>query len=265
MIYSLLYGGIVMNWWEEYFSKYYYNTAFSVRGKAKQEIEFILSKTNVPKNSNVLDMCCGYGRHSIELALKGLNTTGIDYSSDLIRMANDELLSMNINNLTFKRGDIRKYISPKNYDLVICLYMSFGYFSDLENEIAFHNLSESLNVGGYLVIELYNPDQVKNANFEENKRMLGGKSLYIHRRYNKKSKRTEIERVITNRDGKKEKFDMSIRVYSVDELTEIALINKLNFVGVYGDYFGNELGENSEKMIVIYRKEEVNEEYRKFQ
>ncbi|WP_041076352.1 class I SAM-dependent methyltransferase [Thermotoga caldifontis] len=53
---------------------------------AKQEVEKIIDLTKV-REGNVIDLCCGPGRHTYELARPGFNVTAVDSSEFLLTKA----------------------------------------------------------------------------------------------------------------------------------------------------------------------------------
>lgn len=78
------------NWWKEAFGKNIF--PLEIFGKSfaavtPTQVEFLLRKTKLKKGSTVLDICCGTGRHSIELSKKGMNVTGLDYSIPYLKIA----------------------------------------------------------------------------------------------------------------------------------------------------------------------------------
>lgn len=102
----------------------------------KNEVELFTSILNSPKESAILDLACGQGRHSIELALRGYtNITGLDRSHYLIRKAKTAVQQEGLK-ITFKEGDARKLPFPADtFDVVMILGNSFGYFESNEDDI----------------------------------------------------------------------------------------------------------------------------------
>ena len=53
-------------------------------GLTEAEADFIEEIGMLKRNSRILDLMCGYGRHAIELAKRGYHVTAIDNSKDYI-------------------------------------------------------------------------------------------------------------------------------------------------------------------------------------
>lgn len=69
----------------------------------------------------VLDVGCGYGKHSIYLAEHNFNVNSIDISSEAVEWLKDYTASKSMNNITVLKADINKLPFENDYfDVVIC-------------------------------------------------------------------------------------------------------------------------------------------------
>jgi len=127
------------DWWRRIFNSMYLRTDADVvedKQITKNEVELFSSLLNVHKESAILDLACGQGRHSIELAKQGFtNITGLDRSHYLIRKAKSVVQHENLK-IVFKEGDARKLPFPADtFDVVMILGNSFGYFESNEDDM----------------------------------------------------------------------------------------------------------------------------------
>jgi D-alanine-D-alanine ligase len=127
------------DWWRRIFNSMYLRTDADVvedQQITKNEVELFSSLLNVPKESAILDLACGQGRHSIELARQGFtNITGLDRSHYLIRKAKSVIQQENLK-IAFKEGDARKLpFAADTFDVVMILGNSFGYFESNEDDL----------------------------------------------------------------------------------------------------------------------------------
>jgi len=92
------------DWYEKWFSSKFYLKLYAHRDEqdAKFIIDLILRTTKKPTNLKVLDVCCGAGRHSLELAKRGYDVTGIDLSEYLIETADKNLKQIKDKNIKIK-------------------------------------------------------------------------------------------------------------------------------------------------------------------
>jgi len=108
-------------WYEELFHNYgikYDNESFA-QGTIG-ECNFIENEIGYNKSIKIIDIGCGTGRHSIELAKRGYDVTGIDLSSSLLNRAKEKALKLNLN-IDFQLHDARKLPFENKFDLAIML------------------------------------------------------------------------------------------------------------------------------------------------
>ena len=153
-------------WWKsQYLDPVITEIMFGWKTEAKAEIEQILKTIDLPAGGHVLDLACGQGRHSIELAKRGFRVTGLDFSPLLLSRAvalADKLPRSK--RPTFVKGDMRelKHIFPSgSFDAVVNLWNAWGYFdrrSDDRKTLA--GIAHGLKPGGSLVINTLNESGV---------------------------------------------------------------------------------------------------------
>ncbi len=157
-------------WWRTLFNAVYLSTDGDVvenEANTKMEINLLASVIDLNKNGRILDLCCGQGRHSIELARRGYNyLTGIDRSGYLIRLARKRAKAAFLK-INFKEGDARRFsLANSSQDCVIMMGNSFGYFDRQEDDVAVLTaIKRVLKSGGQLVLDLTDGDWMKE-NFE---------------------------------------------------------------------------------------------------
>ena len=123
----------------------------------EQEIDYILSRTNLKQECSILDMGCGQGRHSITMSRKGYsNVIGIDFSESNIekakRSANESQCFT-----TFITADARKFNIGYKFDCILCLYDVIGSFRQEEDNVRIiRSIKRNLKKGGYAIISVMN-------------------------------------------------------------------------------------------------------------
>lgn len=145
-------------WYEELFNNYsksYDNESFT-KGTLT-ECDFIENEIKHNKSIKILDVGCGTGRHSIELAKRGYTVTGIDLSDDQLNRAREKAKQENVD-ITFLKRDARDFKFENEFDLIIMICE--GAFSLMEtDEMNFQilvNISNSLKPGGKLIFTCLN-------------------------------------------------------------------------------------------------------------
>ena len=125
-------------WWRELFNSLYLMTDGDVVENdlnTQREVDALIEATGLSPADRVLDLCCGQGRHVIELARRGFgHVTGIDRSRYLVRLARRRAQEANVS-ATFLEGDARRMRLPEaSQDCVTILGNSFGYFATEEED-----------------------------------------------------------------------------------------------------------------------------------
>lgn len=158
-------------WWRSLFGPIYLKTDGDVVedvAMTRKEVDEIVAMLGLSPKARVLDLCCGQGRHSIELARRGFGgVVGIDRSRYLIRLARRRARKENLS-LRFHEGDARLVGSRRErFDAVLVLGNSFGYFDKLDDDLAIlKGIHHILNPGGQILLDVADGAWLR-SNFEK--------------------------------------------------------------------------------------------------
>ena len=123
--------------------------------QTRREVDFLARQIPVAHYRNVVDLCCGSGRHARLLAARGYGVTGVDRSSTALSAAR----RAGPLEVTYVHGDMRDpNVIPPATNAVLCLWQSFGHFDETTNRQVLANIAGRLPVGGRLVLDVYNRD-----------------------------------------------------------------------------------------------------------
>ena len=145
-------------WFKKWFSSRFYLDLYQHRDEedARWIINLLQRNISVNSGARALDIACGSGRHSIELARRGFNVTGFDLSEYLISEAEKNLKNSEERGLKVKFliKDMRNFNFKNSFDIAVNIFTSFGYFdNDKENAGVFRNVSDSLKKNGYFIFD----------------------------------------------------------------------------------------------------------------
>lgn len=149
-------------WWDGYFDREFIRIYrdFLTPERTLREVEGILEMLELPEGARVLDLACGWGRHSIELARAGFRVTGLDLSETLLARARRRAGAAGVE-VEWVRGDMREPGRGGEFDAVLSLYSSLGYFlSDEEDLRVLRGAREALRPGGLFLLETMHRDHV---------------------------------------------------------------------------------------------------------
>jgi SAM-dependent methyltransferase len=99
------------------------------------EVDFLLEELSLQPGSSILDVGCGTGRHSLELAKRGYTVTGLDLSSEMLARAADAARAAGVN-VDWIHSDAAQFSFPEKYDGAVCLCEgAFGLLGQIDNPI----------------------------------------------------------------------------------------------------------------------------------
>jgi cyclopropane fatty-acyl-phospholipid synthase-like methyltransferase len=107
--------------WEEFFDHHapvYMQNGFT--GNTLAEVDFLIELLALPAGCSVLDMGCGTGRHSIELARRGFSVTGVDLSEGMLNEARKTAEAAGVT-VEWIQEDATQYRGERRFDAAICL------------------------------------------------------------------------------------------------------------------------------------------------
>jgi len=127
------------DWWRSIFNALYLRTDADVvddQHITETEVDLFSEILRLSPEDKILDLCCGQGRHSLELGRRGFqNVEGLDRSHYLIQKAKVQAKKEGLN-VKFKEGDARKLPYPPDiFNVVMILGNSFGYFETIQDDL----------------------------------------------------------------------------------------------------------------------------------
>jgi SAM-dependent methyltransferase len=120
--------------------------------QTEREAAFLMRQLPLPACRDVLDLCCGVGRHARALAAAGYRVIGLDRDPAVLAEARRRDGAA----VRYVEGDTRQLDAYADaFDAVICLWQSFGYFDDATNAAVLRGMVACLRPGGRLILDLY--------------------------------------------------------------------------------------------------------------
>ena len=143
------------DWYETAFDGATAEMAWTERTEA--EVTRVLKMLRPQGGERILDLACGSGRHSVELARHGFSVVGVDISSELIGIAKNEASALACE-AEFIKADLRQLEFDAEFDIVLNLNDgAVGYLeTDEENHRIFEVISRALKPGGQNLVQLPN-------------------------------------------------------------------------------------------------------------
>ncbi len=235
------------DWFTDWFNTSYYHTLYKNRNDedAQLLIRNITNFLHLPKDSQLLDLPCGKGRHSIYLNSLGYDVTGGDLSENSI------LFAKNFENdsLKFQVLDMRKPFS-KTYDAIFNLFTSFGYFeNDNDDILILKNIKKGLKKNGVFILDFLNVVTVKEKLVPKEVKIIDGITFHLEREI----KNGFIIKHITFKDqGNTFSFTEKVKYLNLDKFQQYLFSAGLKINHIFGDYSLSEFDPKiSDRLIFI--------------
>jgi len=241
------------DWFENWFESDEYLNVYRHRNHedAKKLFDLIVRNIQIPDKGTVLDLACGAGRHSMLFAKRGYKVTSVDLSKNLLEIARNEAKIENVE-LNLIRCDIRKFTTDIEFDLVLNLFTSFGYFeNDSENFAIFDTVYTSLKKDGFFVFDYLNKDFVEKNIVPEDVTVNNGTTILQTRQI---TGGRVVKNIKIQKEDKELSFLESVRLYSKDILVDELESRRFKVNNIFGDLNGNKFNKDSDRVIIIAKK-----------
>lgn len=240
-------------WFKDWFNSPYYHQLYFNRDQqeAAAFIDKLIAYLQPPHGSRILDVACGKGRHSIHLANKGFDVTGIDLSEYSI----SEALKFESPNLHFYRHDMRLPFWINYFHYAFNFFTSFGYFKTArEHDNAIRTISQSLVSGGIFVIDYLNVHYAEDHLVHSFDKEIDGVNYYITKWLDE----THFYKKIIVEDEALEEplaYTEKVAKFSLGDFTEMLAYHDLQIQEVFGDYnFAGYDVRKSPRLVIIAKK-----------
>jgi len=240
-------------WFKDWFNSPYYHQLYFNRDEkeAANFIDKLITYLHPPTGSLMLDVACGKGRHSIHLAEKGFDVTGIDLSEDSI----EEALQYQTDTLHFFRHDMRLPFWINYFDYAFNFFTSFGYFKTRrEHDNAIRTIAQSVKSGGYFVMDYLYVHYADDHLFHQFDKEVDGINFFITKWFDE----THFYKKIAVEDDALEEpliFTEKVAKFSLGDFTEIFAFQGLMIEEVFGDYnFADYHVRKSPRLVMVARK-----------
>ena len=221
-----------------------------------RQVDFLIDKLNLRGNEKILDLACGFGRHSLELARRGFEVTGVDITPAYIQYAAEQAKKEHLK-ATFLCSDIRDIAFENEFDVVLNMADgAIGYLeNDSENNKIFAIIARALKPGGRHFMDIMNAD----SHFPCKLWDAGEKCLTLsYFEWNANTRTLLYGQMDIPYNVPLPKPDMqeenSIRLYSRKEIEQIFGKNGMSVLESFADFDGTPSSENGIQLMVLSQK-----------
>ncbi|MGH9875118.1 MAG: SAM-dependent methyltransferase [Pyrinomonadaceae bacterium] len=243
------------NWWENFFHGValdFWRAAVSGEFTSA-EADFIEKQLQLTNSDKVLDVPCGNGRLSIELAKRGFALTGVDIATEFMDEANSSSTQAGVK-VDWHTRDMRDLPWAGKFDGAFCFGNSFGYLDDEANADFLKALSRTLKPGRRFILDAPAVAECILPTFQPSRSMeLAGIKVDIEHRYDHEQGRMFNHFAFT-RNGVVDKRPSSQRAYSFHELGDLLRAADLEPVAAYGSLTEEPFKLGAHRLLLVAEK-----------
>ena len=220
---------------------------------AALDAEPLVKLLRLEPGADVLDLCCGPGRFSIELARRGYRVTGVDrtalYLAEARRRSRQQKLDVE-----FMRSDMRRFVRPRAFDACINMFTSFGYFEKPADDLKVcRNVFRSLAPGGRFLVQVGGKEWLARHFLPRDWSEAGGTFVLEERTVRPGWTGLDNHWVLISKGSVRE-FRFFLRIYSAVELSGLMRQAGFSRVDVYGGLDGCPYDHASRWLVAVGRK-----------
>lgn len=236
--------------WRETYSFMFPEDQFAA---APEQVEKALALAK-PGGKDALDLCCGPGRCSMALAEAGFRVTGVDRTKFLLDKARARARKARIR-IEWVEADMRNFVRPEAFDLVVNMWTSFGYFDEKDDDRrVLRNIYASLRPGGVCLMEMLGKERLARIYQPTTSDVLadGTRAILCHEIVDDWT-RLRNEWILV-RQGRAKTYRFHLTIYSGQELRD--RLEQAGFTGVtlYGNLDGEVYGPDAQRLVAVAHK-----------
>jgi SAM-dependent methyltransferase len=245
-------------WYVDFFRNDYLNVYghMFTDERAEKESAFVSSALDLQPGASVLDLCCGQGRHSVQLAKRGLKVTGLDLNPDYVELAQQAAIAHHVAIETVA-ADMRDIPFENKFDAIVNMYSSFGYLeSETEDLKVLESAARALKTSGRLLLDMLNREWAIDNYIPNDWHTGADGTLYIERRdLDLATSRMHVHFIVVDPNGgRRESIGHNIRLYTLTEMMRLLERVGLRQTAVFGGFDSEPYAISTRRMIIIAEK-----------
>ncbi|MBS3780990.1 MAG: class I SAM-dependent methyltransferase [Candidatus Thermoplasmatota archaeon] len=223
--------------------------------KTPYQVDRFIELLDLKRGDKILDQCSGIGRHSLELARRGYEVTGVDITGKYLKEAREKAENEGLN-IEFVQADIRDFKRDNFYDACINFYTSFGYSEDEDENIkAIENVHSSLKPKGKFLLDVMGKEVLDEIYTDEDLWRLDDGYFLEKRKIRDDLDMLESKWKFIKDNGEVKEHKFMYKLYTEEEIRK--LLKEVGFeeINIYGDLDGSRYGKQASRLIAVAQKQ----------
>lgn len=247
---------VAHNWYEEFFQ----GLNCELWGKAvtpewnKKEVDFIVSELKIKPGQTILDIPCGFGRHSVELAKRGFHVTGVDISPTFIKGLTKQIKKGKLSVRVIEANVLTLKLTQKFHG-IICMGNCFGHFDFDKMKLFIEKVSSCLHKGAKFIInsgmiaESILPNFTKHRMFTINDIKMSILNVY------NVDDSSVTSHIVYTKNSMKEEHSFKHYVFTMEEVSRLLKMYGLDIIHNYNSTSKEEYSFGDEQIYMVAEKQ----------
>ncbi|MHB1456322.1 MAG: class I SAM-dependent methyltransferase [Armatimonadota bacterium] len=245
-----------MEWYKDLFAKEdpFRAERYSESESSRREVDFVIEALELNTGDRILDLCCGQGRHLIDLMRRRYDVVGVDLSEYMLDKCREAASKEGLEPRLIQ-ADMRELPFNSEFDAIIIMWNSFGYLeSDVENQKAIDRISQALKPCGRLLLDhLINRDSFQkrfgwSKSWYENE---AGDIFLSEPTFDSITGRMHEREICIRANGERSESNFDLRIYTYGELEKMLDASSMVIKSVWGDRSFSEFTSESKAMEIV--------------
>jgi 2-polyprenyl-3-methyl-5-hydroxy-6-metoxy-1,4-benzoquinol methylase len=230
---------------------YFYSDALTDE-RSDAEVAGLAKIASLDAPMRILDIPCGFGRHTNRLAVLGHQMTGMDLYPGFLELARRDAEARGVQ-VDYLQGDMRHLEFESEFDRVMMLFTSFGYFEDDDNFRVLENVARALKPDGLFILDISNRDMAMKTFTSAQVTEKNGDLMIDRGSFDTLTGRW-LNRRIVIRNGVRKDKPFFVRLFNPSEIRDWLARAGMEIIQMYGSFDGSPLTSESRRLIVVSRR-----------
>ncbi len=243
-----------LEWWQKFYTGTWQHIQpfLNTPEQTQKEADFIEDVLDLKPLARILDVPCGEGRLTIELASRGYKMCGVDINKNFLKIAEKNANKQGLD-ITWRQGDMRKIPWKNEFDAVICMWASFGYFNEKGNLKFIKAVSCSLRKKGFFLLDTPVAETLYPKYKSRSRFKIAGVGALVNRFFDHKTGRNEEDFKFIQK-CKKTKYHSSIRIYTYREVVNLLKQSKFGYFDAFGSLSKDAFQFGARRLLILARR-----------
>jgi SAM-dependent methyltransferase len=242
-------------WYARIFNSDYLRCYPQLDENADAQAGEVAACLDLPAGARILDLAGGYGRIAIPLAQRGYRVTVHDLSEEFLQIGRERAQAAGVE-VEWQHGDMRDVNETAEYEAVINLFSSFGYFeADEHNEQVVRMAGAALKPGGRFLLDVINRELVVRSDPFTHWTEAPDALALDRTTFDLTTGRADTQRTFYDlSNGERKDYSFELRLYTPPEYRRMLIQAGFAEVSFYGGLDRSPLTRESRRLVILAQK-----------